>query len=312
MNCGIYAIVCDNTWRSYVGQAVNIKKRTQGHFQLLRKNEHKNQSLQNDYNLYGEQSFNVEIIEIVEDKNKLIEREKYWQNFTINSYSSNCNYFSESPILSEKQIVYFWSLVDIKSIDDCWIWNGTVSYSGYGRIKFKKQYMAHRISYFLNNPEIDNNIVVRHKCNNRKCVNPNHLISGTIQENNLDIFLSGSKGILNWDDVKLIREKFKENPNITGRDMENWYFENIRPIKFDREYLIDVAKNLKWIDNNYIPPPRKMRKINMDIANEIRNLHKSGISYGKINKILDEKYNITLCQTTISNIIHNKLYKESI
>lgn len=310
-NCGIYAIVCTKTWRSYVGQSVGIHKRTLSHLSELRRNNHTNKELQEDFNKFGEQYFFVETLESVEDKSLLIEREKYWQSFGYNLYNGPQTHLS-IPNLTSKQIEYFWSFVDKGKEDECWEWTGRIENGGYGRIKLcQRQLTSHRVAYFLTNKKSDYNSLVRHKCNNKKCCNPNHLENGTIQDNNRDIFLSGNKGILTWEEVYKIREKFKENPNVTESEISEWYYQNIKPIYFKRSYLIKICMNIYWIDINYTPPIKTKRKINLEIAKEIRELHSLGISYSKINNILNSKYNLTLSQSTISHIINNKLYKEN-
>lgn len=56
---------------------------------------------------------------------------------------------------------------------------------GYGKIQLNgKCWRIHRLVYCLENGiELDENIVVRHKCDNPCCFNPNHLEIGTIQDN---------------------------------------------------------------------------------------------------------------------------------
>ncbi len=80
----------------------------------------------------------------------------------------------------------FWSNVNIKSEDECWVWKLSKNKDGYGQINFNgKIVRTHRIAYILTNGEISEGNKVLHICDNPPCCNPKHLRVGT-QKDNID------------------------------------------------------------------------------------------------------------------------------
>lgn len=85
----------------------------------------------------------------------------------------------------------FWSKVDVRGPDECWLWTGARTAKGYGNIgiskdgKFRAQY-AHRLSYVLQYGEIPPGLCILHSCDVPACVNPKHLRTGTKRENAQD------------------------------------------------------------------------------------------------------------------------------
>lgn len=76
----IYKITTKTNNKIYIGSASYYDKRIGTHISRLRKNEHDNIHLQNAYNKYGEEDFVFEILEHVEQKEKLLEREQYYMD----------------------------------------------------------------------------------------------------------------------------------------------------------------------------------------------------------------------------------------
>ena len=68
----------------------------------------------------------------------------------------------------------------------CWEWTGDLFNSGYGRIRVIKQEPAHRVAFRNMVAPIPEGMCVLHKCDNPKCVRPDHLFLGTRDVNNKD------------------------------------------------------------------------------------------------------------------------------
>lgn len=95
----------------------------------------------------------------------------------------------------QQHIDRFWNKVDKNGPNGCWLWTGLcfpATRNCYGRFKAKGQeYRAHRFSMLLDGQD-PTGWHVCHKCNNPRCVNPNHLYLGTNADNMRDKVACGN------------------------------------------------------------------------------------------------------------------------
>ena len=95
--CGIYIISNIVTRISYVGSSFDIAKRLDSHLLNLQYRWWcENSELQRDFAKYGQDSFEVNILETVLDDNLLNEREKYWIEQTPRTYNSK-KFYGRKP-----------------------------------------------------------------------------------------------------------------------------------------------------------------------------------------------------------------------
>lgn len=102
----------------------------------------------------------------------------------------------------------FWSKV--QKTKDCWLWIAAVNNGGYGAFAYEgRRVMAHRLSYEIEYGPFDKKLFVLHRCDNPRCVRPDHLWLGTQFDNMRDCASKGrNKNAFRWT---------KENNPFTGK-----------------------------------------------------------------------------------------------
>jgi hypothetical protein len=136
----------------------------------------------------------------------------------------------------------FLQKVDAGGFDpaQCWAWTGAGKGNGYGHANGEP---AHRRSYRLFCGPIPPNMDVCHTCDNRWCVNPDHLFLGTRSENMADCkskgrTAGGTRKHLNEGQVQEIRRRLLAglSPRKIATQMDVNYG-TVTAIKEGRSYV---------------------------------------------------------------------------
>lgn len=90
----------------------------------------------------------------------------------------------------------------MEGMEPCWIWTGATYKNGYGQLKFITYGTRYSHQWACHNWNgsplpIEQGMCVKHRCDEKLCVNPAHLEYGTLQEN--------------------IQEMLERNPTAMGR-----------------------------------------------------------------------------------------------
>lgn len=190
--CGVYVIALhrkDGYVGYYVGSSVDIGNRYKHHYSALTNGKHYNKKLQEDF--MQMKAIKCYIWSIENEENLLIEESKL-----INNY---CGLYNTWRNIGLNEILDILEIASEKFTEEkyevhetgCWFWKKIHS-SGYGRDLIVRQnnkvfyFKPHRISLFKHKkiyPEL-----VRHKCNNKNCVCPDHLEEGSYKDNSDDRF----------------------------------------------------------------------------------------------------------------------------
>jgi hypothetical protein len=107
----------------------------------------------------------------------------------------------------------------------CHEWLRALSNNGYGQLWWQgKRSYAHRIAYERANGPIPAGKMVLHRCDNRKCINLEHLFLGSSRDNQRDMRAKGrgqkpwqnlSRAKLRIEDVHRIRDMLKSGASPT-------------------------------------------------------------------------------------------------
>lgn len=198
--------------------------------------------------------------------------------------------------MDEKQIARFWKKVDkdgptvthVEGLEPCWIWLDKPTSDGYGAFGVAPRvYKAHRVAWFLRHGSWPPRCAL-HKCDNRLCVNPDHLFDGTRTDNNRDMFSKGRNRVPDMSGSRGPGAKLTQEETLRIIQLG---VDGVTPMDITKAFPMVTISNVEAILDGRswksLPRPAALQNrkrhvvLTQELADEIRASNEKGVVLAK-------------------------------
>jgi hypothetical protein len=143
----------------------------------------------------------------------------------------------------------FWSKVAITANPNkCWEWQAALFEKGYGQIRVNQRMLrANRVAWYLTHGLFSDQYIL-HSCDNKKCVNPNHLHEGSNQDNARE---ASERGLLSMGErhhkAKLTSKQVLHIRKLATSGLSDTAISKVFGVSLNSVYLIKTRRTWKHI-----------------------------------------------------------------
>lgn len=142
----------------------------------------------------------------------------------------------------------FWSYIDRRGPDECWLWTKGVTKAGYGTFQgltVSRTY-AHRVAWFLTfGEDLPPSVHLCHLCDTPRCCNPHHLFKGDATANRADATRKGRAHALGYEAAQQIRTRAAAGTSI--RNLAGEYGVTYEAVRL-------IVRGRSWPRPSTLPP----------------------------------------------------------
>jgi len=165
--------------------------------------------------------------------------------------------------ITQRQMEKFWLKVD--KTGSCWVYQAKPNRDGYIRIHLRLSdqesliLKSHRLAWYLTKGDINKGLFVLHRCDNRKCCNPDHLFLGT-QKDNMDDMHAKNRGVQCFKNqsVQEFALRKSKSPEALAKRKETFkkikHQQGERNSNFGSFWVTNGKESMKWREENGVIP----------------------------------------------------------